>query len=222
MYDFVLRTHTQESFHGDMEAIFGYVPDTSGMTPSQKEVHLMSQYRCRLKEIAPDRGGRPRTALVPILYPLRNRTLYHLVYLTRSPTGIVVFMEGSERLDIIQRQVRSQAKQENRESRTGQYEFALSSSYGEAQNEGQVDPGEVEAYWLHKLSEAPKQFGIEQLADMIEETGWFESDFQTAFGNLAKRGKVANIDDKTDRRRKKYVHFEAKYNQGEDLIRIKP
>jgi hypothetical protein len=69
--------------------------------------------------------------------------------------------------------------------------------------------------------DGPRQFGIEQLADMLEETGWFESDLQTAFGELEKEGKVANLDDKTRRRSKKYVHFDAKYGQGENLIRIK-
>jgi hypothetical protein len=56
---------------------------------------------------------------------------------------------------------------------------------------------------------------------MIEATGWFESDFQAAFGELASQGIVANLDDKTNRRRKKYVHFEAQHNQGEHLIKLK-
>ena len=219
MYDFVLRTHTQESFHDDMETIFGYMLDTSGMTPKQKEKHLIGQYRRRLKEIAPDRGGVPRTALVPIRYPLRDRTLYHLVYLTRHAKGIAVFMEASEKLDLIQRRARAQAKQENRESRTGQKElFAADEN---VQTEDNINPGEVRSYWMRKLSDEAQQFGIEQLADMLEETGWFESDLQAVFGELQKEGKVANLDDGTHRRRKKYVHFDANYNQGENLIKVR-
>jgi len=219
MYDFVLRTHTQESFHGDMEAIFGYILDTSGMTPKQKEKHLIGQYRRRLKEIAPDHGGVPRTALVPILYPLRDRTLYHLVYLTRHAKGIAVFMEASEKLDLIQRQARAQAKQENRESRSHQPE--LFASYEDVQTEDNIDLREVRAYWTRKLSDEAQRFGIEQLADMLEETGWFESDLQSAFGELEKEGKVANLDDEKHKRRKKYVHFDADYNHGENLIKVK-
>jgi hypothetical protein len=56
---------------------------------------------------------------------------------------------------------------------------------------------------------------------MIEETGWFESDFQAAFRELANEGIVANLDDKAKRRTKKYVHFDADQNQGEHLIRLK-
>ena len=92
MYDFLLRTHTQGSFQEDMQSIFGNVPETTGMTPQQKEAYLVSLYRSRLKQIAPSRGRVPRTAHVPILYPLRDRTLYHLVYLTRHAKGIAVFI----------------------------------------------------------------------------------------------------------------------------------
>jgi three-Cys-motif partner protein len=220
MYDFLLRTHTQESFQEDMREIFGNIPDTTGITPKQKEAHLINMYRSRLKQIAPSRGGIPRTAHVPILYPLRDRTLYHLVYLTRHAKGIAVFMEASEKLELVQRRAREQAKQEKRVSRTGQCEFDFKFS-NDLKSIESVDLSEVRSYWLQKLLPHPRRFGIEQLADMIEETGWFESDFQAAFGELASQGIVANLDDKTNRRKKKYVHFDAHHNQGEDLIRLK-
>jgi len=220
MYDFLLRTHTQASFQEDMREIFGEVLDTTGMKPKEKERFLINLYRSRLKQIAPTRGGNPRTAHVPILYPLRDRTLYHLVYLTRHAKGIAVFMAASEKLEIVQRRAREQAKQEKRVSHTGQREF----DFGFSHNSGKieiVDQAEVMSYWLRKLSYHPCRFGIEQLADMIEETGWFESDFQAAFGELASQGIVANQDDDTKRRRKMYVHFDAHHNQGEHLIRLK-
>jgi len=220
MYDFLLRTHTQESFQEDMREIFGNIPDTTGMIPKQKEAHLINLYRTRLKQITPSRGGIPRAAHVPILYPLRDRTLYHLVYLTRHAKGIVVFMAASEKLELVQKRVREQAKQEKRVSRTGQSEFNFKFS-NDLKDIESADLTEAKSYWLSKLSFHPRRFGIEQLADMVEETGWFESDFQAAFGELASQGIVANLDDKTNRRRKKYVHFEAQHNQGEHLIRLK-
>ena len=219
MYDFLLRTHTQESFQEDMWAIFGDAPETTGMTPKQKEDYLVDLYRSRLKKIAPSRGGIPRTAHVPILYPLLDRTLYHLVYLTRHAKGIVVFMEASEKLELVQRRARAQAKQAQRVFRTGQCEFDFKFC-NDLQGVENVDPAEVRSYWLRKLPSHPCRFGIEQLADMIDEKGWFESDFQAAFGELASQGIVANLDDETKRRRKKYVHFDAHHNQGERLIRL--
>jgi three-Cys-motif partner protein len=219
MYDFLLRTHTQESFHEDMMAIFGSVSDTTSMAPKQKETYLIDLYRLRLKQIAPSKGGTPRTARVSILYPLRDRTLYHLVYLTRHSKGIAVFMDASEKLEIIQKQAREQAKQKDREERTRQLE--LFQSCNEISPERQIDLEGIKSYWLGKLSCHSCRFGIDQLADMIEETGWFESDLQAAFGELAGQGIVANLDDMTKRRRKKFVHFDAYHNQGEHLIRLK-
>ena len=218
MYDFVLRTHTQENFQDDMRAIFGYLPDTAGLRPKQREEHLTRLYRQQLKEITSNKGGIARTASVPILYPLRDRTLYHLVYLTRHAKGLSVFMEASEKIEYVQRRVRAQAKQEHRESRTRQRE--LFSSDNDIQVEESSDLSEVKTYWLDRLSAEPRRFGIEQLADMLEETGWFESDLQAAFVELVGEGMAANVDDEKKRRRKKYIHFDANRNQGERLTRL--
>ncbi len=79
---------------------------------------------------------------------------------------------------------------------------------------------EVKPYWLNRLSSTPRRFGIEELADMIEETGWFESDFQVAFHELEKEGRVKNLD-ATGKRRTKFVHFTAQGNKGERLVREK-
>jgi three-Cys-motif partner protein len=216
MYDFVLRTHTQEAFQDDMRAIFGYLPDTTGLQPKQREEQLIRLYRQQLKEITSSKERIARTASVPILYPLRNRTLYHLVYLTRHAKGLAVFMEASEKIEYVQRRARAKAKQENRESRTRQLE--LFSFDNDIQVEGATDLSEVKTYWLDRLSHEPCRFGIEQLADMLEETGWFESDLQAAFGELVGEGSAANVDDIKKRRRKKYIHFD--HNQGERLTRL--
>lgn len=220
MYDFLLRTHTQESFQEDMRALFGSIPDTAGMAPKEKEVYLIKRYRSHLKLIAPSRGGKVRTAYVPILYPLRDRTLYHLVYLTRHEMGIVVFMEALEKLELVQRRVREKAKQENRETRTRQLELFDSSDY--AIGRMKADLEEVKTYLLQKFTGKKMSFGIEQLADMIEDTGWFESDFQAAFKDLFDQKILANLDDETGRRRRKYVNFKAHNKRGEELMRWRP
>jgi three-Cys-motif partner protein len=216
MYDFLLRTHTQESFREDMQAIFGEVPDTEGLTPEEKEEYLISLYRKRLKEIPPSWGSKPRAVSVPVLYPTIDRTLYHLVYLTRHPKGITVFMDASEKLDLVQRRARVQAKQEDRETRSRQLELFRASE--SVHKEKRADPTQVRPYWLDKLSTTPRLFGVEELADMLEETGWFEGDFQAAFGELEKEGRVKNLD-ATGRRRTKFVHFTEHGNRGELLVR---
>ena len=220
MYDFLLRAHTQEPFQEDMRAIFGYTPDTTDMSPKEREAYLVRLYSDRLKETAPVGGGAPRTAHVSILYPLRDRTLYELIYLTRHPKGIVVFMEASEKSDLVQRRVRAQAKQEHRVARNGQ--FIWFSPHNDIELGDSVDLEKVKSYWLRKLSFNPERFGVTELADMLEETGWFISDFQKAFGELTSEGLVENLNDTSKRRRSKYVHFNADGNRGELLIRVAP
>lgn len=217
MYDFLLRTHTQESFREDMHAIFGEIPDTAGLSSEEKETFLLNLYRNRLKEISPEWGGKPRVVTVPVLYPKIDRTLYHLVYLTRHPKGITVFMDASEKLDLVQRRARAQAKQEDRETRSGQLELFRASEYVHDSEKRSV-AAEVKAHWLNKLSTTPHLFGLEELADMLEETGWFEGDFQAAFGELEKEGRAKNLDTK-GRRRTKFVHFDAHNNKGERLVK---
>ena len=219
MYDFLLRTHTQEPFKKEIQAIFGEMPDTVDMTPEEKEDHLIKLYIRRLKEISPGKGGKPRAVSVPVLYPLKDRTLYHLIYLTHHPMGIIVFMEASERLDLVQRRIRAQAKQENRELKNSQLELFPASE--NISKKKRTDTAEVKAFWLKKLSVDPRLFGIEELADMIEESGWSESDFQAAFGELKREDKVQNLD-ATSKRRTKFVHFTEQKNRGERLVRITP
>jgi three-Cys-motif partner protein len=215
MYDFLNRTVPQESFQDDMKAIFGEVPDISGMEPKDRENHLINLYRNCLKSITANSNERLRTAYVSILDSVKERTKYHLVYLTRHPLGIVKFMGASEEMDSVQQRVRARTKQQRRIETTGQEE--LFADIIDTGNTDTVDIDVVKRYWLTKLSDEPCRFGHEELADMLEETNWFESNFQQAFNELIDEGKAANLD-ATRKRPKKPVHFEKK----ERLQRTEP
>ena len=78
-----------------------------------------------------------------------------------------------------------------------------------------IDLDKVKNYWLDKLSVLPKAFGNEELADMLEETNWFKSNFQQAFVELQEDGRVKNLD-AIGKRPKKPVHFK----KNERLQRI--
>ena len=213
MFDFLLRVHSQPVFEEQMKMIFGEVPNTIGMEPKQRESHLIKLYLFGLKNALARRGKLSRSAYVKVLDPLKNRTKYDLVYLTRHPRGVVVFMEESEKLDLIQKRVRARIKQEHRIEKSGQHElFKDTNIIGD----NRVDLDKVKGYWLSKLSYKPKRFGIEELADMHEETGWFKGYFQKAFNELLSEGKVLNIA-ATRRRPIHAVHFE----KGEYLKKIK-
>lgn len=220
MYDFVSRTVPQPEFSDDMQRIFGTVPNAALMVPDERETHLMKLYREQIKSVSPAYGGQPRTICVPVLYPTKDRTLYHLVYLTHHPKGVVVFAEASEKLEFTQEALRAAAKQDQRESRTKQFEL-FSAAQQAAEQREERDLSEVREYWLNRLSDEPHQFGIRELADMIEETGWLPGDFQRAFGELERQGLVKNLDT-VKKRRSKFVHFSDNRNEGEYLMRVKP
>jgi three-Cys-motif partner protein len=216
MLDFLRRT-TGIGVHGlDMTEVFGKVPNLDGRSTKEKEKALVRLYRESLKAVFPTSRQPPWSVTVPILYPDKDRTLYHLVYLTRHPLGIVKFMEASEASDIIQRQVRLVTKQDRRVKASGQEEL-----FGALEvtpiDSPKVEPEDVRRYWLAKLSISPKRFGIRELAEMLEETGWFESDFQDAFRFLLESGEVQNLDyDGKHKRKKKFVHFQ----DDERLVKV--
>lgn len=216
MYDFVSRTVPQEEFRNDMERIFGLLPDTEGMEPNEREGHLLTLYRNNLKRVTPAGRERPRTAYVKVLKPTEDRTLYHLVYLTGHHKGIVVFMEASDKLDLVQKKARALAKQDKRVAKTKQFELFSADEHVTDEHSEMYLP-EVKEYWLRRLTTEPRRFGIRQFADMLEETDWLPSDFQRAFAELTKEGKVQNIDAKRARP-VKAVNFE----KNEALIRIQP
>jgi three-Cys-motif partner protein len=215
MFDFLLRTCPQEAFSEDIKAIFGEVPDTENMMPKERERLLIRKYRTYLKHVQRGKGEEPRSAHVAVLHPVKERTKYHLVYLTRHPLGIKVFMEESEKVSLIQRQVRAHTQQEQRLEKTGQYEM-FSDTVITGNTNDQIDLDEVKKYWLSKLSSTPKSFGIIELADMLEETDWFVTDFQNAFKELENEGWVKNL----DKSRKRPVHT-VKFEKEEKLVRIK-
>lgn len=204
MYDFLLRTHTQKTFQEDMQAIFGEVPDTSGMQPKDRENYLIQRYRDYLISIPTNDNDRLRSAYVSILDSVKERTKYHLVYLTHHHLGIVKFMDASEKMDIVQKRVRAQTKQQRRIESTGQEElFAEEVDSGDTDT---VDMEVVKQYWLDKLTNSPRPFGNEDLANMLEETNWFETNLQQAFKELLEENKVINLDAHKKRPRKP-VHF---------------
>lgn len=220
MFEFILRAHYIPKHEQDMIAIFGQVPQTESMTPEEKESYLVDLYRANLKSVQPLRGGRPRSVTVPIQRPDRNRTIYHLVYLTRHPLGIVKFMEASEQLDFVQKVVRIQTKHDKKIEASGQPELfgALESVTIE---KGKVTIAAVKEFWLSQLTSQPQLFGTDKLADILEETGWFESNLQEAFNQLQQEGLVRNLDvPERAKRRKKFIHFDTNRGKGEHLVKV--
>ena len=207
MYDSLNRFVEKLTLKSQITKLFGEEPMVDGLTPAAREKQLLLTYRKNLKRSMPSDNRYPaRSAYFCVQDASKNRTKYHLVYLTSHPVGIIRFMEISEKVVLIQKQVRATTKQNKRIATSGQQEiFGPHESVIEA--EGHASPEEVDAFWLSKLSSTPKKFDRHDFADLLEETDWFEGDLQEALGRLMDKGKVRNIDAKGKRRRR-FLHYE--------------
>ena len=217
-FDSIVRAHGQTGFKEQMKAIFGVAPDTSRIGPEEIERFLFNLYRRQLKACAPTMGDAiPRCAHMRVLHPAKDRTVYDLLYLTWDPLGLVAFMEASEQLELEQKKVRALVKQSKKVKRSGQLEIFSADKF--VGDEPAGDLTKIKEYWLAKLSRAPKRFGVTEFADMLEETGWFMEDFQKAFLELEREGKVKNLAS-TGMRTENPVRYWANGNRGEVLEKV--
>ncbi|MDW7644818.1 MAG: three-Cys-motif partner protein TcmP [Desulfuromonadales bacterium] len=213
MYDHINRFVESKSNRNLIVDIFGEVPVVGGLEPKKREEYLLELYRRRLKSVMSEVGGVPRFAYVSVVDTEKSKTKYEMVYLTRHALGILKFLEVSEPLEIIQKQVKQKAK-EHRSKQPSLFSFEEIPEV----NEG-VSIEEVKHFWLRKLSTVPEPFGYDRMADMHEETGWLLGDFQRAFSELLKEGKVQNID-MSKPRRSRPIHFEENRGEGERLRKL--
>lgn len=212
MYDFVSRAASMRDYQEHMVALLGNVPDADNLHGTAREKRLLNIYRQNLKLWMPATPRWPaRSAYVRVLDRHKERTKYHLVYLTSHPHGIVVFMQISEALEPVQKLVRASTKQASRIKKTGQAELFVPTDLAEIE-EQPVDIAEVENFWLTCLSTEPKKFGEAEFADLLEETDWLPGDLQRALGNLIASGAVCNLDAE-GKRKSRFLHFEKKYGE---------
>lgn len=215
MYDFLNRAIGMDALREQICALLGRLDDEdiaelSEMDSKDRENYVVRLYRNALKEsIASNGVSKKWTYHATVLDKDKERTKYHMVYMTGHPKGIIEFSRLSEKVDIFQVKVRSQTKFDQKEEDTGITDmFGLDSD--NIKDKESVDIIEVKKYWFSKLEIDPKAFSEVDLADMLEETGYLESDLQNAFGELLKEVKVENIDMRNNRRIKRYVHFDKR------------
>lgn len=209
IYDFINRTMSIPAFEADMRKLMRRSVDVEGMSPSEREKTLLGAYRDGLKACVPAGRGefRARTAYVGVMHPSQERTKYHLVYLTSHHTGVVEFMEISEKVDIVQARVRAATKLEQKEKATGMGDFFAEETVPDS-GEGRSSPDDVDAFWRDYLSGGERRIDKAVFADILEDTDWFPNELQASLLRLIKAGIVVNLDDATSKRRSKPLHID--------------
>lgn len=118
-----------------------------------------------------------RSGYVRVLDPEKERAKYHLVYLTSHPRGVIEFMEISDDLDLIQKQVRATKKDQTRSNKTGMEDLFGADSLVDLSKD-RIDPEAVDRFWKDYLVGGPKRIGESDFADILEETNWFPGIFR--------------------------------------------
>lgn len=158
----------------------------------------------------------PRAAYVRVLDRNKERPKYHLVYVTSHPRGIIEFMEISEDIDLVQKQVRAHKKGAEREQRTGTPDMFGAESLVDA-TAGHASPEDIDDFWLDYLKVGTCRIGLNEFADILEETDWFPGDLQASLVRLISAGSVRNLD-ASGKRPKKPLHFETKGGESLQLL----
>lgn len=208
MYDFVSRFCEKSDLADKIVGMFGSQPNVSDLDSKEREELLLSLYCSNARAIA---GADSYFGRVNVLDPCADRTKYHLIYISRHPLGLVKFIDSSEMVEGIQRNVRKQAKQDKKIERSGQGEFFDTDQVEPHDQKSEMRDFETiaaaKAYWLRRLSKEERRYQVVDLARMLDETGWFIGDFQSAFKDLEKEGRVKNLD-ATRMRPKNAVNFD--------------
>lgn len=214
MYDHANRAMSMEGMRETMATVLGEELDVTGLTPREREYAFVHTYRENLKRCVPASMSRPaRAAHARVMNPERDRTKYHLVYLTSHPLGVVKFMEISAMADRIQAQVRA-VKRDQKKAADNHMNELWSAGTMVDFDAGHASAAEVDAFWQRYLSAGDRLVNTTAFADILEETDWFEGDLQASLLRLVKGGKVVNHTVDASRRYKRPLHFEGK---GETL-----
>jgi three-Cys-motif partner protein len=214
MYDHANRAMSMEGMRETMAMVLGEELDVTGLRPQEREYAFVHTYRENLKRCMPTSMSRPaRAAHARVMNPERDRTKYHLVYLTSHPLGVVKFMEISAMANRVQAEVRA-VKRDQKKAADKNMDELWSAGTMVDFDAGQASIAEVDAFWQNYLRGGDRLVNTTAFADILEHTDWFERDLQASLLRLIKAGKVVNRSVGASRRYKRPLHFEDK---GETL-----
>lgn len=215
IYEFINRTASMSQFRDAMRRLLGKEVALKDRTPEERELALVGAYRETLKTVVPS-GRKPfnaRTAYVTVMHPEKERTKYHLVYLSCHPKGIVEFMNISQAVDIVQARVRLASQLSEQAAKSGTMDMFVEHAVAEADG-SRSSPEEVDIFWLDYLSKGERKVDQAAFADILEATNWLPRELQASLARLIERGAVANLDAVGKKRTARPLHFEG---SGETL-----
>ena len=218
MYFNINRAMSMTELQAEMAELVGEPIEFDRMTPDQRERTILKTYRSNLKRCVTATRPQfpPRSAHVRVLDRAHERPKYHLVYVTSHARGVIEFMTISENVDLVQKQVRADVKDAERERRTGTGNLFEAAPLVDPKA-GHASSDDVDQFWLDYIGATICRVDQKVFADILEDKDWFPGDLQHSLLRLIAAGEVKNLD-APGRRYKRPLHFEVK--NGERLQRI--
>ncbi|MET3181707.1 UNVERIFIED_ORG: three-Cys-motif partner protein [Variovorax guangxiensis] len=209
MYDHANRAMSMHGMKSAMTTLLGEELEVADLAPRQRERAIVRTYRENLKRCVPASTTHPaRAAHARVMNPQRDRTKYHLVYVTSHPLGVVKFMQISEVADRIQSQVRAVKRDKKKAVDKGMDELWPVGSMVDFDATHAV-PKDVDEFWQAYLADGDRLIDTPAFANILEKTDWFEGDLQSSLVRLIKAGRIVNRSADASRRYKRPLHFEA-------------
>lgn len=208
MYDFINRTVSMDRYAAEMEELLGQAMPSETLE-GNRELLILNTYRKNLKkQVLNHQAAYPvRSAYVRVLDPHKERTKYHLVYVTTHPKGVIKFMETYEGADVLQGEVRAQIRDNKKLQKTGTID--LFSDHEPFIDDTALKANEplIDAFWMSYIG---TQRSVDEtgFANILEDTNWFPGELQASLLRLISRGKIRNLD-ALKPRSKRPLHFEA-------------
>ena len=215
MYEFLNRFISLDALKDDVVDFFSGIPNVDDLSTPDRENQLVGLFRQRLKQVASRKNIHIWCSDIQILDPVNERTKYYLIYLSFHPKGIIVFSEIAEKCEKFQHRIRLQTKIRRKTEQTGQMDLFQDSVPDGYDNQIRLEI--LQNHWMQLIDEKPRSFNNQDLALFIEDFGVYPSQIQKALGALIKEGFVENMDDKTGKRRTRFIYFDKE----ERLRRIK-
>ncbi|PHN33229.1 three-Cys-motif partner protein TcmP [Pseudomonas sp. ICMP 460] len=202
MYDFINRAMSMKAQQANVEELLGKPVCFSGEeSATERQRIIVAQYRQAIGTLY---GG--RSAHVTVERPGMDRVLYFLIYLTRHPKGLIVFKEAAEQMHMIQRVSQFETRLRHQSSKRAPIDDLFGTIEEPPEATGAQDNRTLaKTYLLTKISASPMLIDNECWAGFLEETDLYPTDFQLAFKELVKEGKIYNLDKDVKSRTKKPV-----------------
>lgn len=201
MYDFANRAASIEKHEADMVELLGEPLVFEGNeTADERQEKFLGLYRKNSKRVY-----QGRSAYVSIYRPGTTKLLYFLVYLTRHPLGIKVFMETAEKMEVAQRVTYAEVQLRK------QFDSApILDLFAEHDNDQCIAKAEdnrhlASRFLLSKLTAEPLLIDYECWAGFLEESDLYPTDFQLAMRELIRAKLVQNLDGDVGRRKTLFV-----------------